>query len=179
MRSTPMPNAKPVSPAAPPHGSRRSPPSRTAADAPFRRPGSRASRCLCRYGSCREGFAATLEAAHVDFGARLDERKITGTQPDLRLRAEDLAREKREHALEVAHLTPRSTHRPSIWWNIGEWVASLSRAINRARRRACAPATSARASRASAPTRYACEARRPGPGKTCPACRARDGRREY
>src|SRR5438132_1011828 len=29
-------------------------------------------------------------------------------------------------ALRSARLTPSSTHRPSTWWNIGEWVASWS-----------------------------------------------------
>ena len=72
--------------------------------------------------------AAADEAQHVDLGRGLGEREERRPEARSRARAEHLAGEQLERALEVGHGDVRSTASPSTWWNIGEWVASVRRA---------------------------------------------------
>ncbi len=75
----------------------------------------------------RAAHAVALVALDVHLAARLGEREVVGTE------AGDRALGRRAPpmtALRVpfrsAMVTPLSMTRPSIWWNMGEWVASTS-----------------------------------------------------
>ena len=71
--------------------------------------------------------ALAERAADVDLGARLDEGEVARAQAHGRARAEEALGELGEHAAQVRHRDVRSTRKHSIWWNIGECVASSSR----------------------------------------------------
>ena len=120
--------------------------------------------------------AAAEEAEHVHLGRRLGERKEGRAEPDARPRAEHLAGEQLERALEVAHGDVGVDGEPLHLVEHG-----------RVRDVGVAPVHLARADHpdgrglrpswcGSAPARYGCAgARRPTRGR-CPACRAPGGR---
>ena len=120
-----------------------------------------------------------MKAAHVDFGARLDERKITRTQTDLRLGAENLAREKREHALEIAHLHAAIDPKAFDLMEHRRVSRIAVAAINRARAKNRESATSATRIARICTDEVCVRSTTPGPMKKCPAYRAQDDLREY
>ena len=66
-------------------------------------------------------------AQHVDFCRRFGKREERRAETHLQVVALEKAAQKvGQRGFQVGKATRSSTHRPSIWWNIGEWVASES-----------------------------------------------------
>ena len=76
---------------------------------------------------CTDAAAATAgEAADIDLYGRLGEREVRRTQSRGGTFTEDLLYQYFQHTFRSHRVMVLSTTRPSIWVNIGEWVASSS-----------------------------------------------------
>ena len=71
-------------------------------------------------------LAAALVALDVHLAAGLREGEVVGAEAGDGLRAVDFRMTAFSVPLRSAMVMPLSTTNPSIWWNMGEWVASTS-----------------------------------------------------